>query len=66
MTLLLAAGAITGGLGLAGCQREPSFDERYDAASDRIEATAREIDARIAGTDAPKDGTAGEGAAPTP
>lgn len=30
-----------------GCQQEPSFDERYDQASEKIGKTAGEIDAEL-------------------
>lgn len=40
-------------LALGGCQREPDFEERYKDASAQISQSAREIDAQIAGTDAP-------------
>ncbi len=36
--------AIAGALALMSCKQEPSFDERYDAAQDRIEGMARDID----------------------
>ena len=50
---------------LTACKREPTFDERYEAAEKEISETAREIDAEIgkmpptglpsiAATDAPK------------
>jgi len=42
-------------LALAGCKREPSFDERYDAANKTIAKTAHEIDAEITGSPAPVD-----------
>jgi len=32
---------------VAECSREPDFSERYDAASEKIGATANEIDAEI-------------------
>lgn len=38
---------------LAGCQREPDFDERYEAASEKIRTTAAEIDAQIEGKATP-------------
>lgn len=38
---------------LAACKAEPDFDERYEAANAKITKTARDIDARIAGTEAP-------------
>lgn len=44
---------IGGLLSLAGCTNEPDFDERYDAASARIQAAAQDIDAQIAATGAP-------------
>ncbi|WP_395394795.1 hypothetical protein [Novosphingobium sp. BL-8A] len=38
---------------LAGCHREPTFDERYEAARTQIDKTAREIDAQAMGSGAP-------------
>lgn len=32
---------------LGACKKEPSFDERYEAARQEIDRTAREIDAQI-------------------
>lgn len=32
---------------LAGCKREPDFDTRYKAAQERIDKSAKEIDAEI-------------------
>ncbi|MBT0669033.1 hypothetical protein HT136_11730 [Novosphingobium profundi] len=44
------SGAVSALVLLVGaCHQEPSFDERYDAASQSIQDRAREIDARIAG-----------------
>jgi hypothetical protein len=40
---------------LAGCRKEPDFDERYDAASKTIGQTAKEIDAQVSGSPAPVD-----------
>ena len=37
-------------LALPSCRQEPDFDERYDAANEKIHKTAAEIDAEIAGT----------------
>ena len=31
-------------LGVAACRQEPTFEERYDAAQDEVEETARSID----------------------
>jgi PBP1b-binding outer membrane lipoprotein LpoB len=45
---------------LGGCQREPDFDERYDAASKTIVDKAKAIDAQVAGTGTPPDEDAGE------
>lgn len=33
---------------LAGCDKEPDFEERYDKAAEEIEARARAMDADIA------------------
>lgn len=33
---------------LAGCKRERSFDERYDAINKQVDQSAREIDAEMA------------------
>lgn len=38
------------GFAVAACNREPTFDERYAAAQARINATAKDIDAHVAGT----------------
>lgn len=38
---------------LAGCKREPDFDERYDAASQSIVEKAKAIDAQVAATGIP-------------
>ena len=32
---------------LAACQQEPTFDERYDTAQDKIEGMARDIDGEL-------------------
>ena len=34
-------------LALAACQQEPTFDERYDAASKQIGTSAKEMDAEL-------------------
>ncbi|MBO9723659.1 MAG: hypothetical protein J7530_04720 [Novosphingobium sp.] len=47
--VILLAGLVA----LSGCHKEPSFEERYDAANENIAKRARDIDARIAGTDTP-------------
>ncbi|SLJ87908.1 hypothetical protein [Novosphingobium mathurense] len=39
---------------LAACHGEPDFDERYDAASQKIRDKAADIDARISGTGTPE------------
>lgn len=38
---------------LAGCKREPSFDERYQAADKHIRETVQEIDAQMSGSPTP-------------
>lgn len=38
---------------LAGCHREPDFDERFDATSARIEKAARDIDAQVEASGTP-------------
>lgn len=38
---------------VAGCHREPSFDERYKAAQDGIDAKVKEIDAQASGSALP-------------
>ncbi|GAM06911.1 hypothetical protein MBENS4_3907 [Novosphingobium sp. MBES04] len=48
---------------LAACQQEPGFDERYEDATKRIEASSKAIDAQLAPTAAP---TRGGGAAAAP
>lgn len=40
---------------LCACKREPSFEERYKTATEKISHSAREIDAQVAGTAAPPD-----------
>lgn len=49
-------------LALAACRREPSFDERYDAANEKIRDTAAQIDAQMseAPTSAPEEATRGD------
>ncbi len=46
--------AVTLALPLCACKREPTFDERYDAASEKISKTSKEIDARLAATGTPQ------------
>lgn len=50
MRPLLCAAAL---LVLAGCHREPTFDERYEAARTTIDRKAREIDAQAMGSGVP-------------
>lgn len=50
-TGLVLALALAASLG--GCKREPTFEERYDAANKSIVERAKRIDAQIAGTAAP-------------
>lgn len=38
---------------LAGCSREPSFDERYAATQQRLEARSAEIEQQLATTAPP-------------
>ncbi|KQM17493.1 hypothetical protein [Novosphingobium sp. Leaf2] len=38
-----------------GCKRQPSFDERYDAATHDVVTRARTIDAQVAASTAPPD-----------
>lgn len=46
---------------VAACKSEPTFDQRYEAAEEKIRSTAKEIDQEIAtrasqqATDAPAD-----------
>lgn len=47
--LILLAGLVA----LSGCHKEPSFEERYEAANEKISKRARDIDAQIAGTSTP-------------
>ena len=42
---------------LAACQQEPDFETRYDDAQERIEETAKQIDAEL-NEDAPANETA--------
>ena len=55
--------AIAAVLWLAACEREPSFDERYDAAQDQIEAKAAELDEAVerSASDAPQTPPTGDG-----
>ncbi|MCJ2177432.1 hypothetical protein [Novosphingobium album (ex Hu et al. 2023)] len=40
----------------SGCsQRQPGFDERYDAASAKIGKMAEDIDARVSASEMPQD-----------
>jgi len=39
--------AVAGLAMLAACHKEPSFEERYDAASEKVSQRAKEIDAQI-------------------
>jgi hypothetical protein len=36
---------------LSACEREPDFEDRYDAAAKEIDARAKAMDADIAGTE---------------
>jgi hypothetical protein len=45
---------------LAACQREPDFDERYEAANEKVRSMAAEIDAQI--SEAPPPGAEEVGA----
>lgn len=40
---------------LSACKREPDFEERYKAANAKINQSAAEIDAQVAGTGAPEE-----------
>ncbi len=42
-----AALAAVFALALVSCRQEPTFEERYDAAHERIEGMARDIDADL-------------------
>ncbi|KHK91330.1 hypothetical protein [Novosphingobium malaysiense] len=44
---------------LAACKREPTFDERYEAAQTKISQTEEEIDARLGATEAPQPEASG-------
>ncbi|GFE74223.1 hypothetical protein [Novosphingobium sp. TCA1] len=44
---------LAGAAALSACHKEPSFEERYDAASEKIEQRAKAIDAQISGTGTP-------------
>ncbi|QVM82511.1 hypothetical protein HT578_01255 [Novosphingobium decolorationis] len=61
--LFLRTLALAGAGLLAACQQEPGFDERYEDATKRIEASSKAIDAQLAPTAAP---TRGGGAAAAP
>lgn len=43
----MRAAAILGALLLCACEREPSFDERYETAQESIEDKAKELDAQL-------------------
>lgn len=45
---------------LAACEREPDFETRYDDAQERIEETAKQIEADL-GKDAPMNAADGAG-----
>lgn len=50
---------------LAGCSREPDFDERYDAVSQEIGTKAKEMDAELQSrAKAAGDSAASENSAP--
>lgn len=49
---MLRAGIILLLVALTACKREPSFDERFDAAQQKVERSARDIDAQISASDA--------------
>lgn len=38
---------------LGGCKREPTFEERYEAASKTIVSRAKQIDVEVAATEPP-------------
>lgn len=40
---------------ISGCKRQPSFDERYDAATHDVVKRAKSIDAQVAASTAPPD-----------
>lgn len=46
------AGVMLLALLLTGCKREPSFDERFDAAQEKIGKAAQAIDAEISASEA--------------
>lgn len=52
LTRLALAIALVPVVALAGCKRQPSFAERYDAASAQVTQEAGAIDAQIAGSPA--------------
>ncbi|MDF2639768.1 MAG: hypothetical protein K0R64_2752 [Novosphingobium lindaniclasticum] len=45
--------AVAGLVALAACRQEPTFEERYDKASETIRQRAKSIDAQISATGAP-------------
>ena len=49
--------ALAGLVALAACRQEPTFEERYDTASETIRERAKSIDAQISATNAPSPGT---------
>lgn len=48
---------------LAACEREPAFDDRYDATAKEIEARAKAMDAEISAAEKASRANAAEGEA---
>lgn len=48
---------------LTACEREPAFDDRYDATAKEIESRARAMDAEISAAEKANRATAAEGEA---
>lgn len=48
---------------LSACEREPAFDDRYDATAKEIEARAKAMDADIAAAEKANGASAAEGEA---
>ena len=65
-----AGAAVLTLVALAACQQEPTFDERYDTAQDKIEGMARDIDGELKASlppeEAPDADPARDEAQPTP
>lgn len=64
-SLVLALALAGAGL-LAACQQEPGFEERYEEATKRIEASSKAIDAQLTPSAPTAAPTGGEGVSTAP